>query len=321
MKRTLSLLIVIALLVVFITCFADNIYADDTYTAIQRGESGQHVVELQTRLVELGYNTNGIDGNFGGGTESAIIAFQTNNSLPATGIADAQTLELLFGKISKFGQVTDLNHLMAYAVDDQDYYTICILDSENNLVKLFATNGSQVINGEYTVQDDYHYTLNFETANGNTAEKIEWDSDGSKYDFKTSDGTTFTRIYLDEAASELSKRERITNPAVVELTKPYTVEGKNYTHLKNISSSSGQSYSSSSSTQTLVPTDTSPVQSQTAPQRSNALQYVLNTNTHKFHYPNCKSVKQMKSSNRWDYTGTRDEIISMGYVPCKNCNP
>ena len=54
---------------------------------------------------------------------------------------------------------------------------------------------------------------------------------------------------------------------------------------------------------------------------SNAREYVLNTNTKKFHYPWCKSVSQIKDKNRLDYTATRDEIISKGYVPCKNCNP
>lgn len=50
-------------------------------------------------------------------------------------------------------------------------------------------------------------------------------------------------------------------------------------------------------------------------------QYILNTNTRKFHYPSCKSVKQMKEKNKKSYTGTREEIIEMGYVPCKNCDP
>lgn len=49
--------------------------------------------------------------------------------------------------------------------------------------------------------------------------------------------------------------------------------------------------------------------------------YVLNTNTNKFHNPSCSSVKQMKDKNRKDYTGTRKEIIDMGYDPCKKCNP
>ena len=49
--------------------------------------------------------------------------------------------------------------------------------------------------------------------------------------------------------------------------------------------------------------------------------YVLNTNTKKFHYPDCKSVRQMKEKNKWYYDGTRSEIIAMGYDPCGNCHP
>ncbi len=49
--------------------------------------------------------------------------------------------------------------------------------------------------------------------------------------------------------------------------------------------------------------------------------YVVNTNTGKFHYPSCSSVKKMKESNKLFYTGTRDELISKGYSPCGNCHP
>lgn len=49
--------------------------------------------------------------------------------------------------------------------------------------------------------------------------------------------------------------------------------------------------------------------------------YILNTNTKKFHYPSCGSVKQMKEKNKSEYTGNRDDVISMGYDPCKKCNP
>lgn len=49
--------------------------------------------------------------------------------------------------------------------------------------------------------------------------------------------------------------------------------------------------------------------------------YILNTNTHKFHYTWCSSVKQMKDKNKQYYSGTRDEVISWGYDPCKRCNP
>ena len=49
--------------------------------------------------------------------------------------------------------------------------------------------------------------------------------------------------------------------------------------------------------------------------------YIINRNTGKFHYPDCRSVKQMKESNKMYYTGTRDELISQGYSPCGNCDP
>ena len=49
--------------------------------------------------------------------------------------------------------------------------------------------------------------------------------------------------------------------------------------------------------------------------------YVLNTNTKKFHYESCSSVRQMKEKNRQDTSMSYDEIISLGYSPCQNCNP
>lgn len=49
--------------------------------------------------------------------------------------------------------------------------------------------------------------------------------------------------------------------------------------------------------------------------------YILNTNTKKFHYPDCSAVKRMKDSNKEEFTGTRDEVISRGYDPCQKCFP
>lgn len=54
---------------------------------------------------------------------------------------------------------------------------------------------------------------------------------------------------------------------------------------------------------------------------SGEVTYILNKNTKKFHYPSCSSVDQMKESNKIYFTGTRDEAIDMGYVPCQRCKP
>lgn len=49
--------------------------------------------------------------------------------------------------------------------------------------------------------------------------------------------------------------------------------------------------------------------------------YVLNTNSMKFHKPDCSAVAQMSDANRKDYTGSRDDLIEQGYTPCGYCKP
>lgn len=49
--------------------------------------------------------------------------------------------------------------------------------------------------------------------------------------------------------------------------------------------------------------------------------YIVNTNTGKFHYPDCPSVEQMRENNKREYIGDRDDLISNGYEPCKRCEP
>lgn len=49
--------------------------------------------------------------------------------------------------------------------------------------------------------------------------------------------------------------------------------------------------------------------------------YILNTNNKKFHKTDCSSVTHIKDSNKKNYTGSREDIISQGYTPCGHCNP
>ena len=49
--------------------------------------------------------------------------------------------------------------------------------------------------------------------------------------------------------------------------------------------------------------------------------YVLNTNTHKFHTENCESGRDIADNNKEVYTGRREDLINMGYEPCKRCKP
>ncbi len=49
--------------------------------------------------------------------------------------------------------------------------------------------------------------------------------------------------------------------------------------------------------------------------------YVLNTNTMKYHTPDCSSVADIKENNRQEYTGSAAELQQQGYEPCGRCHP
>lgn len=49
--------------------------------------------------------------------------------------------------------------------------------------------------------------------------------------------------------------------------------------------------------------------------------YVLNTNTRRFHFPDCYSVNQMSDRNKEIGHYSRSELIDRGYRPCGNCKP
>lgn len=59
------------------------------------GSEGMSVAELQRRLTDAGYPVGDIDGQFGPLTERALVSFQHQHGLPATGIRDKATLDAL----------------------------------------------------------------------------------------------------------------------------------------------------------------------------------------------------------------------------------
>lgn len=108
----------------------------------------------------------------------------------------------------------------------------------------------------------------------------------------TSENDTIEAVTsVPEASAELNTVQEITEPAEYATDAPDTV----------------------SETATVSANDTS--------EESYQVSYVLNTNTKKFHYPNCSSVNKMKAENRADFKGTREEAIAAGYDPCGKCKP
>ncbi|MFN8624902.1 MAG: peptidoglycan-binding domain-containing protein [Candidatus Binatia bacterium] len=66
----------------------------------RRGSMGPEVAKIQARLQQLGLYAGPLDGIFGGGTESAIKAFQRGNRVQVDGRVGPITWEALFGGAS-----------------------------------------------------------------------------------------------------------------------------------------------------------------------------------------------------------------------------
>ena len=117
---------------------ADPLLLDDFYSGsfpeipadMSTGSAGRDVVRLQRRLSCLEYYYDGLDGQYGSGTASAVSAFQRRNGLPESGSADRATLAALFNENAKKAlkpyvlkvSVSD-QRVYAYAPDRNGDYT------------------------------------------------------------------------------------------------------------------------------------------------------------------------------------------------------
>jgi len=73
-------------------------YEDDVSLGtrpLARGDSGADVAELQDALARLGFDPQGIDGEFGPNTQKAVKAAQQALGLPVTGEADLATIQAI----------------------------------------------------------------------------------------------------------------------------------------------------------------------------------------------------------------------------------
>jgi len=117
---------------------ADPILLDDFYSAafpavpaqMQSGAAGDDVIRLQRRLSGLDFFHGTLDGDYGNATEEAVRDFQKQHKLTKSGIADAQTLSVLFsGQAQKALKPYILKvsiadqRVYAYGLDDNNEYT------------------------------------------------------------------------------------------------------------------------------------------------------------------------------------------------------
>jgi len=87
------------------TSAADTGSGSVSYATLRPGDrdgddSTAYIVFMQNRLIELGYLSDSADGYYGESTEKAVLAFQRNNNLPESGVADSETQRKLYSDIS-----------------------------------------------------------------------------------------------------------------------------------------------------------------------------------------------------------------------------
>lgn len=129
------------LLTIEVNGVADPILLEDFYSdafpaipaQMNSGSKGDDVIRLQRRLKGLEFFTGTLDGDYGSQTTEAVTTFQKQHGLSQTGVADAQTMAVLFSsdaqkalkpymlKVSTADQ-----RVYAYALDDNNEYTVLV---------------------------------------------------------------------------------------------------------------------------------------------------------------------------------------------------
>jgi len=73
-----------------------------SYEPLEPGEENDEVYMMQRKLYSLGYLTvSTYDGYYGAATQEAVKGFQENNGLEVTGLADEETLRVLYSSAAK----------------------------------------------------------------------------------------------------------------------------------------------------------------------------------------------------------------------------
>ena len=123
LKGKLKLVAVISIAIMLSLTLALTLQAALGDRNLNRGDKGQEVKELQTKLNQVGQSVK-VDGVYGRNTENAVRAFQRGHGLKADGVAGKKTIDALkkatAGSTNRAGKAVgssskDLN-LLAHAV-------------------------------------------------------------------------------------------------------------------------------------------------------------------------------------------------------------
>ena len=136
--------------------------SSSTDPVLRYGSSGAAVLDLQNRLITLGYLADKADGKFGLNTRAAVVAFQKANNLSPDGVAGAKTLEKLNSSKAEDNKVP-------YVTLREGSTHAAVKDLQNRLITLgYLTGKADGIFGTKTTLA----LISFQKANKLTADGI-----------------------------------------------------------------------------------------------------------------------------------------------------
>lgn len=134
---------------------SDKEVSSTGYVVLREGSEGAAVRKLQEALKKLGYYSGSVDGSYGSGTTSAVMAFQRMNDLKVDGAAGPATQRALYGTGSgstvtystlREGDTGSAVKTMQYALYELGYYDGKI-DSDYGATTKDAVRAFQIQNG------------------------------------------------------------------------------------------------------------------------------------------------------------------------------
>lgn len=112
--------------------------AETRFREIKPGETSRAVMELQTKLIDMGFLKTKATGLYKNQTIEAIKKFQSDNNLEATGIADVATQEAIYSciKNNEEKDVISVTDGREYSSKDEQFKRTLTRASEGDDVKL-----------------------------------------------------------------------------------------------------------------------------------------------------------------------------------------
>ena len=133
---------------------------DAKYYAAQKGDSGDDIQQIQSRLFQLGYlaSEDLVTGNFGDSTEAAVLKLQELNGLTQDGKIGRQTMNLLYSDEVKANLLAFGDHSEVVLACQERLKELGYLFTEPdgtygqdtvNAVKQFQSRNDQVVDGYF----------------------------------------------------------------------------------------------------------------------------------------------------------------------------